>query len=567
MSATKDNDSLHVQLRSLIFSGGRKVELRPDSVVVLVGPNNAGKTSTLREVLKNLRDNENGPVLEAVNWQKDGDLTALQAWLDANVHVVTSQFRTGKVWGWLSDFLGPAEASHYWTSSSGIGSLAPIFVNLLSVEKRLENSLPPDVQALRDDTPKHPIHALVLNEELERNISDRLRACFGRGIVLNRSLTSKCEVYVGDPPPKHESEDRASSSYVRRLQSLPRLEDEGHGIRSYFGCLLGLWASPGLIHLIDEPECFLHPPHARRLGRTLVELAPPERQILIATHSPEVLQGVVDASSTRVTIVRLTRSEGQNDACVLESADLRRLWTDPLLRYSNVLQGLFNENVVICEGEADCRFYEAMCEASTLAEGVSQRSVLFTSTAGKDRMATVARALRTLGVPTRVVVDLDVLQAAATLEALVAGMGGEWGRLRDDWRSIVKSIEQAPLVAPVLVERLQTILRDNKGPYVSTETADRIRRELPSDSAWAGVKKTGTRAFPTGQIQVTLKNFIAELRTLGIFAVEVGELEGFARSVGNHGPRWLAEVMGRDLPTDSELREAREFAKALVAPL
>ena len=137
MSATKDNDSLHVQLRSLIFSGGRKVELRPDSVVVLVGPNNAGKTSTLREVLKNLRDNETGPVLEAVNWQKDGDLNALQAWLDANVHVGTSQFRTGKVWGWLSDFLGPAEASHYWTSSSGIGSLAPIFVNLLSVEKRL----------------------------------------------------------------------------------------------------------------------------------------------------------------------------------------------------------------------------------------------------------------------------------------------------------------------------------------------------------------------------------------------------------------------------------------------
>ncbi len=567
MFATKGNDSLRVQLRSLAFSGGQKLELRPDSIVVLVGPNNAGKTSTLREVLRNLERRENGPVLAAVEWEMQGDEDALRAWLDANVHARKNDYTAEKQWGWLDHTVDRSALTAFWTYPGGQRSLAPILVNLLSVENRLQISLPPDVQALRDSTPRHPIHAIVLKDGIEQQISGQLRACFGAGIVLNRSLTSKCEVYVGDPPPKDAAEDRASPSYVRRLQSLPRLEDEGHGIRSYFGCLLGLLASPGQIHLIDEPECFLHPPHARRLGRALVELAPPERQILIATHSPEVLQGVVDASSTRVTIVRLVRSEGRNDACVLESARLRQLWTDPLLRYSNVLQGLFNENVVICEGEADCRFYEAMCDASTRAEGATQRSVLFTSTAGKDRMATVARALRTLGVPTRVVVDLDVLQAAASLENLVDAMGGEWSQLRKDWQAVVKSMEQMPLTASVSVEHLQVILRDNKGSYVSDETAKRIRHELPADSGWAAVKKAGTRAFPDGQTQDLLRKLIAQLRRLGVFVVEVGELERFAPTVGNHGARWLAEVMGRDLATDAELREAREFAKALVAPL
>lgn len=566
MTGSRTTDSVRVQLRSLTFSGGQVLQLEPDSIVVLVGPNNAGKTSTLREILGSLEKKENGPVLALVDWLIDGGENALRAWMDANVHLGPDEYQ-GRVWSWLSNRITPSALGTFWTSSTGMAFLAPVFVNFLSVENRLHLSVPQDVLALRDAGPKHPVHVMVLKDSLERKISEQLRASFGTGIVLNRSLTSKCEVYVGDAPPKDNGEDRASPSYVSRLQALPRLENEGHGIRSYFGCLLGLLASPGLIHLIDEPECFLHPPHARRLGHALVELAPSNGQVLIATHSPDVLQGVIDASSARVTIVRLTRSGRQNNAFLLKPDDLRQLWTDPLLRYSNVLHGLFNEEVIICESDADCRFYEAMCEVSARPRDLGRRAVLFTSTAGKDRMATVVRALRTLGVPTRLVPDLDLLQEEATLRDIVGAMGGEWGRLRNNWHAIVTSLQQRPLVARLTVDRLNSILRENRGPHVSTETAERIREELRSDNTWAAVKKAGILAFPHGQTQVVLKNFIEELRRLGIFVVEVGELESFETSAGNHGSRWLAKVMERDLATDSDLRAAREFAARLVAPL
>jgi hypothetical protein len=46
------------------------------------------------------------------------------------------------------------------------------------------------------------------------------------------------------------------------------------------------------------------------------------------------------------------------------------------------------------------------------------------------------------------------------------------------------------------------------------------------------------------------------LRAAGLHVVEVGELEGFVRTVGGHGPRWVNEVLKRDLASDPEL-EAR----------
>ena len=46
--------------------------------------------------------------------------------------------------------------------------------------------------------------------------------------------------------------------------------------------------------------------------------------------------------------------------------------------------------------------------------------------------------------------------------------------------------------------------------------------------------------------------------------LEVGELENFVKSVGNHGPKWVSEVLGRDLKNDSELATARNFVKELI---
>ena len=46
--------------------------------------------------------------------------------------------------------------------------------------------------------------------------------------------------------------------------------------------------------------------------------------------------------------------------------------------------------------------------------------------------------------------------------------------------------------------------------------------------------------------------------------VEVGQVEGFARSVGGHGPAWVNGVLPKIVARDPELNAARDFVKRLV---
>ncbi len=81
------------------------------------------------------------------------------------------------------------------------------------------------------------------------------------------------------------------------------------------------------------------------LGRTLVQEKSDTTQLVMATHSSDVIRGLLDAEEASVTIVRLTRAGDVNPAAVLDAGKVRMLWQDPLPRYSNILDGLFHEGI------------------------------------------------------------------------------------------------------------------------------------------------------------------------------------------------------------------------------
>ena len=61
------------------------------------------------------------------------------------------------------------------------------------------------------------------------------------------------------------------------------------------------------VMLIDEPEAFLHPVLARKLGVKLTELASErDANVLASTHSADFLMGCVESGNVKV--VRLTYS-------------------------------------------------------------------------------------------------------------------------------------------------------------------------------------------------------------------------------------------------------------------
>ena len=238
---------------------------------------------------------------------------------------------------------------------------------------------------VRMDAPENPIQVLFKDEGIERRLSVLFQSVFGVEVILNRSAGTFLPLHCGKRPQLEDGEDRASRGYVDRLFQLPLLNDQGHGMRSFAGCLMATLASPSLVQLIDEPEAFLHPPQARLIGNLFATEKPDWRQLIMATHSGDLLRGVLDSESKNVNIIRLTRAGTANRARQLDVDDIRRLWSDPILRFSNVLDGLFHDSVVVCESDADCRFYAAVLKAID-GPDEPQPDAFFASSGGKDRV-------------------------------------------------------------------------------------------------------------------------------------------------------------------------------------
>ena len=111
-----------------------------------------------------------------------------------------------------------------------------------------------------------------------------------------------------------------------------------------------------------EPEAFLHPPQARLLGQIIAQGFLSEAQLFFATHSPDVIAGLMDTVPDRLRIFRIQRDCQVNHVKELEPAILSRIASDPLMKSSSVISGLFHERVIVCESHSDSVFYSALLD-------------------------------------------------------------------------------------------------------------------------------------------------------------------------------------------------------------
>ncbi|OSZ81849.1 ATP-dependent endonuclease [Chitinophagaceae bacterium IBVUCB1] len=100
----------------------------------------------------------------------------------------------------------------------------------------------------------------------------------------------------------------------------------GHGLqRSFMLALLQELTyadeekSPTLIMCIEEPELYQHPPQARYLAETLIELSEKGTQVLVCTHSPLFIP------SDNFDKIRIVREVGSPSSTQVLSADYERL--------------------------------------------------------------------------------------------------------------------------------------------------------------------------------------------------------------------------------------------------
>jgi energy-coupling factor transporter ATP-binding protein EcfA2 len=533
---------------SLTFSDSTTLTVPTEGVVVLVGPNNAGKSAALREIARHLQGpSPTQPPLPRVvvgeTLSTDGTVDELETWLTAHA------FRMDRADGRY--FQRPRANVRWdilraeWDAKVALRpNLAAFMVFHAAADGRLGligDSAPHDPL---NQAPDQPMQVLFAKPELQARLAAIAREAFGQPVTLAQIWGSNLRLHLGDieefpsiPP---------TASYIKAISQLPLLAEQRDGVRSFMGLMLALTTAQYPVVLADEPEAFLHPPQARLLGRKLATEAPSHTQVFVATHDSDVLQGLLDAEHVAVTVVRLVRDGALNRASVLEAPRLRELWRDPLLRYSNVLEGLFHRGVVVTESDGDSRFYAAVLNVVRDNAGLQPHDLLFTQSGGKQRLPTILRALTAVGVPVSVVVDFDVFQTLDLLAELVALLGGDWASCEVDARVVATSIENggsAPSMT-VVREELARVLDGVHGATLTPEAAKRIRAVTRVDDAWRRAKQGGESIVAQGEPSQRLQAVLATLANLGIFVVPVGELERWFPELADHGPQWVSTALG-----------------------
>lgn len=462
------------------------------------------------------------------------------------------------------------QARAFWANatSHGLRELASFFVCRLDTEARLSVANPPSNIRLSHDILQHPIHYLQVDDALEKKVSGYFDKAFGEDLIVHRNAGSTVPLHCGERPIPATGEDRVSIGYLRELEKLPVLHEQGDGMRAFVGVLLHSFVVDHDVVLIDEPEAFLHPPQARLLARMLVTHTPTDRQLFVATHNGDFLRGLLDADSDRVRIIRLRRNENVNVVSELDNAGVRKLWRDSLLRHSNILDGLFHSKVVICEGDSDCRFYAAIHNALSDADSsVAPGDILFLHCGGKSRLTTAIKALSDLKVPLCVIGDFDVLSAEYPLRSIYVELGGDWDTIVSDWRCVKTAIEQKrpELDTEQVRSQINDAISSVSEQFFPREAAKKIQKILRRSSAWSHAKEGGKTFVPNGDPTSACIRLLQSCKEIGLFIVDVGELESFACSVGGRGPKWANGVLEKDLLSDPELEVARKFVQEVVA--
>lgn len=575
MDNTNSNAAAHrvaepsVTFTSITFSDGTIVDMGPSDVVVLVGPNNAGKSLALRELESYVGGKPDAKVVVSATSEKVGNRDSFEAFVRDNTRVESQNNGNSlNIQGFgISLGLGGTDLASMWPDR--IDHFRPLFCRRIGTETRITDSNPQGAIDTLRESPSHPIH-LLYDDAIENRISSYFWQAFKQDLIVYRAGGRTAHLLVGERLKPQDGEDRISSTYLARLlQSTEELLTQGDGMRSFASVVLHLLAplTPSVL-LLDEPEAFLHPPQAKLLGNVIANERSERAQLFVATHSPDVLEGLVTVAAEHLKVLRIEREENINRVKVLDQERVKEISADPLMKYSSVLSGVFHERVIVCEADTDCLFYSSILALPEVS-GDASPDVLFVHSGGKHRMGNLAKALVTLGVSVDLIVDMDVLNDMGVFRRIVESLEGNWTTFEPPAQAIKTAIEQQRL--PITVNEIKASIRVLLDREQNTTTnVDNLKSDILAEfgkaSPWDAIKVAGEQALPRGEATRHYRTLQSLCREIGLWIVPVGELEGFCTLVGGRGARWVQAVLEQlDLATAPELEEARKFVSLLWA--
>lgn len=365
----------------------------------------------------------------------------------------------------------------------------------------LQNSPFGSLQNLfRDDSKRHEVRRIVYE-------------AFGAYFVVDPTNLGQLRVRLSSRPPKDDLEERGiHQAAVEFHAAALHMQEASDGAKAFSGIISEITAGEPQIILIDEPEAFLHPALATKLGSEIARAAfRQDKRVFVSTHSPSFLMGCIQ-SSAPINIVRLTYRSNVATARVLPSEELLELMRHPLLRSTGVITGLFYEFIVVTESDSDRVFYQEVNERLLQFKpewGIP--NCLFINAQNKQTIQTIIRPLRKLGIPAAAVLDIDALKEGGSV-----------------WTGLLQSAS--------IPDPLHSGLANHRGA---------IKTAL--EATGKDMKKDGGLSILASAEKEAAESLLEQLRIYGVFLVPGGEVESWLSHLAatGHGSNWLIDIFTR----------------------
>ena len=536
-----------LRITEIIFRAGNSPSAQPlhlptGNVTILVGPNNAGKSLALREI-EFACTKLQGTGLPPANATSPQVVLGVALDLPQAIEEVMDLMRPFKhpaeqppyapgneqftvayslpngslhqghiVETLLRTALGPS-GNHDMLRNT----IMPVYTVRLDGRTRFNIPMSGSTDSLVNRPTTH-LQVLFREKTALRKLQDITHDAFGRYIMIDASTEpGKLFLRMSDHRTQAEYEHLLTEDAAHYFAQQPLLATFSDGVQAFVALTGTVIGSRYKVILIDEPEAFLPPPIARRLGAELTRVAR-ERggSLVVATHSADFVMGCVEESN-QASVVRLTyqRETGVATARLLSATDLTRMMRHPLLRSTGVFRSLFHEAAVVTEGDSDRVFYDEMNQR-LLRDGAGRgmRDTLFLNALGWSTEHEMIRPMRRVGIPVAAILDMESLD----------------DRKRNNWPQLLDAC-QVPEDQQATLEAERGYLRDL---IVSTPDGhDRIKDE--------GL------AFFVDVDRVRAQRLFHNYALYGLFIVDVGELEGWLKPFGNgkHANEWMMALFNR----------------------
>ena len=551
-------------ISQITFNNGETLDISENDIVVFVGPNNAGKSQSLKDIYLLSEKKVPSVVISDVIVSKpqhliSAKLSELFSGINQGDHITYSVMgHNFAVWG---------HTDEQYKNQQVFGNFRDLFVANLDTSARLTICRPP--QNIRRDAAKgHPIQYAAFDGDYRKWLSDSFKKAFNIEITPNTQYGSEIPLCIGKPVQlsgEYADEQTRQEEYAKILETYKQVQNQGDGIKSFTGILLYLMLDYYRTYLIDEPESFLHPPQARIMGQIIGQTLSEQQQAFISTHSEEIIKGLLEVCPDRIKIVRITREEDINKFSILKNSEFKQVWNDPLLKYSNIMASLFHKSVVLCESDSDCKMY-SIIESYIKQKRQKYSETLFIHCGGKHRMARIITALRSLDIEVKLIADIDVLNDETVFKGIVESFGIDYATIQADYNNIVSNLHspKEKVNRNSAKATINQILDGSKAIDLSKREIGEIEEVVSTISKWKAIKTSGSSAIPAGNATASFRKIDQLLKDNGVFVVPVGELECFIKEVGGHGPDWANDVLEKYPDLDNEVYKGiTEFVSAM----